>query len=148
MLKVYDAITAKAGRPDFVKKTNSCDHVSQVYGEGQLYCESYYDFAYKDGDYNVSSRRAVNIKQAVIDAKTFLIKEDSFIVMPNNKSDGPQDGFRLLLHTKDTTSCELNFDYDLASSNSAFSSLEPNEISMFSLVCSKNMQKPIYPLAH
>jgi hypothetical protein len=146
----YGAMTAGLEKPlNEQKGAKICDHTSQKFSKGDLYCSISYGFAYKVANYDAALAR-LNLLTQGLDSKVLQPDKDSLqSILADKSSTGysqEQDQDIFIKNSQGFT-CKLYMSI-IKSSEADSYSLKGNErAATYAFSCLSNVKHPIYPLA-
>jgi hypothetical protein len=146
----YAAMTAGLEKPLTEQKdAKICDHTSQKFSKGDLYCSISYGFAYKVADYDAArDRLAVLVKKLGTSDKLQPDMNQLDSTLADKQSTGYQQeiGVDIPVKTSNNFTCKLYLQVDKSSANTSDEE-NTGKLASYAFSCLSNVSHPIYPLA-
>jgi hypothetical protein len=148
MQTAYAALTAGLEKPLTEQKdSKTCGYTSQKYSKGDLYCSIGYGVAYSLPNYDAEIDRLAAMA-GKLDGTVFKPDQQQLKnAMEDKQSTGYQQeqNIEISLKVNDNFSCNLYSKSTKEDQNG--NTITDGRIATYAFSCSKNLNKPIYPLA-
>ena len=148
MKAAYDAIVAQVGKPD-VAHTNvkSCGYTARKFEKGDLRCGDDYNLGYLSLSYPIAFDHLATMQGLILKGGSFSVASGSTDISKLDREDPRDPVVEVGLMGPEQTSCSISLRYLSAKSFPELYASKDGWIAAYDFSCTRDVGRPIYPLA-